>query len=112
MPMNAEYLNLIANQAAVLAAFIGLVDAEGNEIPGVARKNASWMRADGGFIRPKDDLLFQIPAGTTVGGWRAFSDSFGGVDYGGEDLPTETFTGQGIYTLIAAKTGIQHRQGT
>ena len=60
-------------------------------------------------IRPSADLVFDVPAGATVAGWRGFSAATGGTNYGGEALTSETFNNAGQYKLIASETGILHQ---
>ena len=57
------------------------------------------------------DLTFDVPSGVTVGGWRGYSASTGGTNYGGADLTNESFASQGEYTLLAASSGINHQLG-
>jgi hypothetical protein len=113
MAMAEGYRNAIATHGASLITHIGLVDETGTEItggsPAYARLAVTWTSASGGTIRPNANLTFDVPASTTVGGWRGYSASSGGTNYGGEDLTNEAFTGQGEYTLLAASTGILHQ---
>lgn len=110
--MEVAYRNAIADHGASLITHIGLVDETGTEItggsPAYARQAVSWTSASSGSISPTADLTFDIPASTTVGGWRGYSASTGGTDYGGEDLTQETFASQGEYVLQAAGTAINH----
>lgn len=110
MAMNEAYRNAIANAGGALITHIGLVNSSGVEISGggYARQAVTWTTASDGIIRPTADLVFDIPAGTTVGGWRGYSASTAGIDYGGADLVNETFAGAGQYKLLASGTGIQH----
>lgn len=113
MAMTAGYRNAIADHGGSLITHIGLVDELGAELtggsPAYARKAVTWTAASGGTIRPTANLTFDVPAGKTVGGWRGYSASSGGTDYGGQDLTNEAFAGQGTYTLLAASTGILHQ---
>ena len=118
--MNDAYHNEIANAGSDLINYIGLVDEEGNEITTVgeiySRQAVTWTSAPtggiAGLVRPTEDLVFGIPAGTTVGGWRGYSheDSAtpGDTDYGGKTLDHETYANEGEYRLLAAETGIKH----
>ena len=112
--MSEGYRNAIADHGASLITHIGLVDETGAELdggnPAYARKAVTWTDASGGTIRPNADLTFDIPAGTTVGGWRGFSQLAhpGGTNYGGKALTQETFASQGEYKLLSASTGILH----
>jgi hypothetical protein len=110
--MNATYRNLIATAGAGAVTHIGLVDAGGTEItggsPAYARRAVTWAAASDGTIRPNANLTFDIPSGVTVGGWRGYSASTAGTNYGGKALTNEAFAAQGEYTLLAASTAILH----
>lgn len=107
--MNTAFLDAMALQADVIITHIALFDGA-TEIsggtPAYARKAVTWTAASGGLIRPTADLNFDIPAGADVDGWRGFSALTGGIDYGGAALTLEAFAAQGVYTLVAAATGI------
>ena len=102
MAMSGSYLDALASHGATLIKYIGLVDDAGDELsggtPAYARKQVYWSSpsAGNGTIRPyadsglSQDLIFNVPAGTTVGGWRGYSAVTGGTDYGGEDLDEES----------------------
>lgn len=110
MAMTEGYRNAIASHGGSLIKYIGLVNASGVELSGggYARKAVSWTQANNGIIRPNADLLFDVPAGTTVAGWRGYSAATGGINYGGEDLTSEEYTDAGQYRLRASGTGIKH----
>jgi hypothetical protein len=110
MAMSEEYKNAIADYGASLITHIGLVDESGTELSGTgyARKAVTWTDAEDGVIRPTADITFDIPAGATVAGWRGFSASTEGTNYGGGDLLVEIFGGVGQYELLASGTGILH----
>lgn len=111
MAMNSTYRNAIATEGAGLITHIGLVDDQGDELtggdPAYARKAVTWTAASDGTIRPNANIEFDVPAGT-VGGWRGYSASTNGTDYGGQDLTQEVFAEQGVYRLLAAGTAINH----
>jgi len=104
MAMNVVYRDALANAAAGMISELALFDPDGKE---VARAAVAWAAPDKGLLRPAKDIIFRIAAGRTIAGWRALS--MVGVDFGGSELPVETFTGEGTYTLLADKTGIAHR---
>ena len=108
--MDVNYRNTIADYGAGLVTHIGLVDGTGTEISGgtYARQAVTWTSASSGTVRPNADLTFDVPAGTTVGGWRGFSALTAGTNYGGETLANESYTNAGEYKLVAANTGILH----
>ena len=110
--MEEVYRNAIADHGASLITHIGLVDELGTELtggdPAYARQAVTWTSASGGTIRPNADLTFDVPADTTVAGWRGYSALTEGTNYGGKALTNETFASQGEYKLLAASTGILH----
>lgn len=110
MAMTTAYLNAIASAGAGLITHIGLVDEEGTELSGgsYARRAVTWTSATNGVIRPDSDLVFDVPSGSTVAGWRGYSAGSGGTDYGGADLTPQPFATAGTYTLLAAQTSINH----
>ena len=113
--MSDGYRNGVANAGGALITHIGLVDDDGDELvggdPAYARQPVTWTVAPAsgvGVIRPDDDLVFDIPASTTVAGWRGFNALVAGDNLGGADLANEVYGAQGTYTLLAASTGIKH----
>ena len=111
--MNVTFRNYLATHGASLVTHIGLVNTLGIEIsggyPAYARKTVTWTTAVNGLVRPTVDLTFDIPAGATVAGWRGYSASIAGVDFGGAVLPAgeqRTFAGQGLFRLLASGTSI------
>lgn len=110
MPMNSTYLNATADAGKALITHIGLVNTGGVELSGggYARQAVTWTAASNGLVRPTGNLVFTTEAGDEVAGWRGYSASSGGTDYGGHTLTTVTFSNPGTYTLLAASTGIDH----
>jgi len=108
--MEDAYLNGIASAGAALITHIGLVDDTDTELTGggYARQAVAWTSPSGGLIRPNADLVFTIPSGVTVAGWRGYSASTAGTNYGGKDLTAQPFATAGEYTLLAASTSIDH----
>lgn len=110
--MNGTFLDALATEAKSLITHIGLVDDQGDELtggsPAYARQAVTWTGPDGGdgLIRPNANLTFNVPGGSSVAGWRGYSASTEGTDYGGASLTQEDYTNQGTYTLLAASTGI------
>ena len=109
MAMTEAFRNAMLTSGAALITHIGLFDGA-SEItggsPAYARKAVTWAAAGSGAIRPNADLTFDIPASATVDGWRGFTASTAGTNYGGASLTAEAFAGQGQYKLLAASTGI------
>lgn len=108
MAMSEAFKNYLLDTGIDVITHIGLVDAKGTELTGgsYARKAVTWGDAATGTVRPTGDLTFDVPASTTVGGWRGFTALTAGTNYGGADLTEEAFVGAGQYTLLAASTGI------
>jgi hypothetical protein len=114
MPMADSYLNLTATAGGAAITHIGLVNGSGTEVtggsPAYARKPVTWTTptSPAGLIRPTTDLVFDIPAAGVVAGWRGFTALTGGTNHGGASMTSETFAGQGTFTLLAASTAIDH----
>lgn len=111
MPMSAAYRNALADHGATLITHIGLVNGSGVEVSGgsYARKAVTWDTTDAdGLMRPNANLVFDIPAGGVVAGWRGYSALTSGTDYGGHTLTQETYGSAGTYTLLAASTSVDH----
>lgn len=108
--MNAAYADLLARTGADTITHLGLVQPNGREIVGVGyeRRAVQWTPPLAGEIRVLEDLVFLIPPGVAVAGWRGYDAPEHGRDYGGQDLPPEVFQGPGQYTLLADETGIAH----
>ncbi len=108
MAMTEAWKNLALDGAVTTITHIGLVDDKDTELSGgsYARVAVTWASASGGVVRPNADLTFEVPAGSTVGGWRCFTASSGGTNYGGSDVTNEAYAGDGQYKLLAAGTGI------
>lgn len=104
--MNASYRNAIADHGAGLITHIGLVNSGGDGVGD--RESVTWTEADDGLIRPSADITFSVPGDSTVAGWRGYSASSGGTEYGGKALTPESFAEAGQYTLLAAQTSISH----
>jgi len=72
--------------------------------PAYARKLIDWaVAASGALTNEVTPLVFDIPAGTTVawaGYWSALS---GGTYYGARQLTSETYAGQGTYTVAVGE---------
>jgi hypothetical protein len=114
MSMSAAYLAAIADAGAALVTHFGLVDDTGTELTGGAYARVANVPAASGTSdtwRPSADLDFNVPAGTTVGGWRGYDAAAAGTDWGGDDVVQEVYAGDGTYTLVAAETGVTHSAG-
>lgn len=108
MGATTALLEVIEDAIDTAVTHIGLVDETGTEItggsPAYARDAVTWADDGAGVIRPDADHPFDIPADATVAGWRGYSAASAGTNYGGDDLPPESFLAQGVYTLLADQT--------
>jgi hypothetical protein len=110
--MSAAYLAAVTAAGAAEVTHIGLVDETGTELAGgTYARIANAPAAAGATWRPSADLDFNVPAGTTVGGWRGYDAAAAGTDWGGDDVVQEVYAGDGTYTLVAAETGVTHSAG-
>lgn len=106
MAASTALLNALAAAGAPLITHVGLVDDAGDELTGGSyARQATTAAATGANIRLTTDETFDVPAGATVAGWRAYSAASAGTNYGGSDLTPEEYTGAGQYVLIGASTG-------
>lgn len=106
MAMATAFTNALATQGATLITHLGLVNESGTELSGGSyARIAATATATGSNIRFGSDKTFNVPAGTTVAGWRAFSALTAGTNYGGGDLTPEVYASAGQYILEGATTG-------
>lgn len=77
----------------------GTSEATGGS-PAYARKAITWAAWSAGASSNTGSLVFDVPAGTYnhVGYWSASS---GGTFYGSRATTSQTFSGQGTYTIGA-----------
>lgn len=112
MAMSTGYLNAISDAGKALVTHIGLVNGSGTELSGgtYARVAAGTIAtSSSGQWRLPADLTFNVPSGATVAGWRAFSASTAGTNYGGDDLtPEGPYAAAGQYVLTGSATGVNH----
>jgi hypothetical protein len=69
--------------------------------PAYARKALSWAAASSGTRSNSADVVADIPPGSTVAYVGYWSASSGGTFYGSRAVSSESFTGQGTYTIAA-----------
>ena len=68
--------------------------------PAYARQQGVWDPASGGVLTLAGPEVFDVPASSNVTHYGVWSAVSGGTFYGGGAVSaTETFTGQGTYTL-------------
>lgn len=112
--MKSTYATLVRNAGKAAVTHIGLVNGSGVELSGgsYARIAEAWaddnVTPNNGRIRLAADRVFQVPAGSTVAGWRGYTALTLGTEHGGAALPSEAFTNAGEYRLLAASTYIDH----
>jgi hypothetical protein len=73
--------------------------------PAYARKAIAWNAASGGAATPTANVVFDVPAATTVtyiSGW----NTAGTVRYFKKAVTSEAFGAQGTYTVLAASTSL------
>jgi hypothetical protein len=97
-------LGAVALKASLHTADPGTTGA--NEVaggaPAYAKKAITWNAAAGGDLDNNANPVFDVPAGTTVTHFGLWSND-GLTFYGGGALAaSETFAGQGTYTLTDA----------
>lgn len=104
--MNTVYKNLLANFSATLLKSVALLDSSGVELsggnPAYSRKSVDWSTSIDGVIKPSADVVFSVPANTTVAGL-AFYDTTGSL-LGSVSVTQEHFTGQGEYKILASSS--------
>lgn len=66
--------------------------------PAYARKAVAWNAASGGAATQNGDVVFDVPAGTTVS-WISLWNTAGTVRYLKKDVTDEVFGAQGTYTI-------------
>ena len=87
----------------------GAANTAANEVtggsPAYARKAVAWNAASGGAAAPTGNVVFDVPAATTVS-WVSGWDTAGTVRYFKKDVTDEVFGAQGTYTVLAASTSL------
>ena len=108
MPYSTEGRNTMVDAWRAAYPYVGLHTAAPstgapNEVtggsPAYARKLHGLAAASGGASEDAGSVVFDVPGGTTVthvGYWSAAS---GGTCGGYDDVTSESFAGQGTYTL-------------
>lgn len=108
------YLNLIAAAGRTAMTHLALVDETGTELSGggYARGAVTWTSPSAGDFDPTGDVVINVPAGATVGGWRGASAASGGTMYDlGFDYDVgdqETYANAGTFTVKAADLTVAH----
>jgi hypothetical protein len=104
--------NSMLDQLGTLAAYASLHSADPgtsgtSELtggsPAYARKAISWNAAASGSKTNSGSLTFDVPSSSTVAYIGYWSASSGGTFYGSRAVSaSETFAGQGTYTVAAS----------
>lgn len=100
MAMNSDYLDAIADYGASLVTHVEL-GGSGN-IGNANREAITWAPAEDGNISASNTPTFSVPGGSTVSEVRFYGAEVGGTLYGTTSVTSETFTGDGTYTLSSA----------
>jgi len=103
MPMNTNYLNAVANHGASLVTHVSLADGpnEGDEL-GVTRQSITWSAASDGDLDSSNQPVFEVTGGNTVSHVQYWGAATGGTYYGSSSVTSETFSGDGTYTVTDA----------
>jgi len=114
--LNDTAKNLMLNELASVGVYVSLHTADPgptgtSEVtggsPAYARIAATWPSASGGSLSLTNDPVFNVPGSTTVAFFGVWSAVSGGTFYGSGGLSSsETFAGQGTYTLTAATVSV------
>lgn len=108
MALTTAGLNAAVGGVTTAVTYIGLVNGSGTELSGGTYARVavgSWGSASAGAQKLGADLTFNVPSGATVAGWRGYSASTAGTDFGGGTLTSEVYAAAGQYKLLAASTG-------
>jgi hypothetical protein len=85
----------------------GGANSASNEVtggsPAYARKAVAWNAASSGSAAPTGNVVFDVPAGTTVA-YVSCWNTAGTVRYWKKSVTSEVFGAQGTYTVLAAST--------
>lgn len=108
MPYNAAGKNTMLDSFRAAYPYAGLhsgVPTTGNEMtggsPAYARKAHGLGAASGGSSTNGSSVVFDVPSGSTVSHVGYWTASSGGTCGGYDDVTSESFGGQGTYTLTS-----------
>lgn len=97
-----DYLGTLITRAALHSADPGGANSASNELtggsPAYARKAVTWAAAAGGTMDETTSPVFDVAAGSTVA-YVSYWNTAGTVRYLKKAVTSETFAGQGTYTL-------------
>jgi len=102
-----DALGTLATRMALHSGDPGGANSATNELaggsPAYARKAVAWDAASGGVKGVNGDIVFDVPAGSTVA-WISLWNTAGTVRYGKKQVTSEVFGAQGTYTVLDAST--------
>lgn len=67
--------------------------------PAYARVQITWGSASGATKSNTNEIVFNVPSGSTVAEVGYWSAASGGTFYGSRSVTFESFSGQGTYTI-------------
>lgn len=94
-------LDAIATAGTYLALYTdigGTTEVTGGT-PAYARKSVSWSAASGGILNNSAQIVFDVPASTTVRAIGICTALTAGTQHVIDEVTAETFAGQGTYTI-------------
>lgn len=112
MALNNTAKNLMLNALGAAVGYVALhtADSSGAEVsggsPAYARKAITWNTAASGNLDSSNAPVFDVPGSTTVTHVGFWSDVTSGTFYGTAAVTSETFAGQGTYTLSDADVNL------
>ncbi len=100
--VGVDAITALATRWALHTGDPGAANTASNEVsggsPAYARKAVAWNAASGGVATQNGDVVFDVPAGTTVS-WVSLWNTAGTVRYLKKDVTDEAFGAQGTYTI-------------
>jgi hypothetical protein len=100
-----DALAAVALRLALHTGDPGAADTASNEVtggsPAYARKAVAWSAATGGVLGVNGDVVFDVPASTTVT-WISVWNTAGTNRYAKKQVTSEAFGAQGTYTVLDA----------
>ena len=100
--------NPMLTHLSTLATHIALLNGSGVEISGgdYVRQSVTWGTASNGSISITNQPVFDVPAGSTVAQIAFYSASTGGTKYSESSVTSETYAGDGTYTVTSASINL------
>jgi len=105
--VGVDAIAAVATRWALHTGDPGGANSASNEVtggsPAYARKAVAWNAASGGVATQNGDVVFDVPASTTVA-WISLWNTAGTVRYLKKDVTDEVFGAQGTYTVKGTTT--------